>query len=425
MRYRSLSIANFIEEFASKNIDKKVYEDITSIRLGDLTSTIRQYSDQKYQRKFGAWSKEQKCSFISSLYSGIAYNPIVLSKITKTEREKNNLPKHIEFACLDGQHRSGVICEFVNNEFSFSGKLKIEGKIKEKTNCFFKDFTSREQKIFLNRTYIFVLFVVEGQNLRKVFLNINDGEPLNRQEKRNAIDCPIAGWTREQSKKYSSFFTKVSKVSRFIDRMSDRKLMSQIALVLSSLEEADNDNPSVASVANEDDGLDEFYNKGVVKGYVYNQSILDYISNNLLSGLEGVSPSDVYDKKRKVLLMPDIWAYIILHYYTFYKHSQDESEIDAGAMYEFCINVVKDLSSVSESLKYKNMQSIEFAKNDEERKKAEQNHKTTDYFHLEKSRLHTGYSMRFFYKKLIEHFSKNPELICERILDTKQDKKVA
>jgi hypothetical protein len=162
---------------------------------------------------------------------GRVYTPIIVSPITTIEeRNKEGLDLNIEFACLDGQHRSRTIAEFVNNDFGFTGTIKS----KKYNNVQFSNLPEDVQDNFLFECEIHVCTIdKKGIDLAKVFTDIHKGTSLNDQEKRNAMNTPISEWVRTQAKDFSTIFEQIRGCK--YQRMDDCALITRMATIITGI----------------------------------------------------------------------------------------------------------------------------------------------------------------------------------------------
>lgn len=334
MPYNQLTITEFIQDYCPTEINISTYNEITCENLLPGQKTQRQYCSPRYQRRFGAWSNVQKNKYISNIFKGRTYTPIILAPITDKERNLDDQPQTVKYACLDGQHRSCTITKFINNEFGFTGE--INGEIFNNTQ--FNKLPQKFQRKFLLKCKIPVQIISErGLDLAKIFIDINDGQALNDQEKRNAINSYIAYWTREQSNKFEDVFKQVSGASR--ERMDDCVLISRIAKMVSSLENEDYD------LANTDSGnLTEFYEDGVGNDDFYNRNALNYVCNNFFTSLRSISRAHKNNHNSKIKAR-FLFAYLIVHW-TLSKENKDHS-ISDEELYSFVSEVINKLDSES------------------------------------------------------------------------------
>jgi len=327
-----MTITQFIEDFCPSEINISIYNEITCQNLQPGQRTQRQYCSPRYQRRFGAWSSPQKCKYISNIFKGRVYTPIILAPIADKERNLDDQPQTVKFACLDGQHRSCTIAKFINNEFGFTGK--INGEIFNNTQ--FNKLPQALQRRFLLKCKIPVRIVEErGVDLAEIFIDINDGQPLNEQEKRNAINSYIAHWTREQSNKFEDVFKQISGASR--GRMDDCVVISRIAKMVTEMTNESNPDTSCSS-------LTKFYKDGVGNDDYYNTDSLSYISNNFFTSLRTVARAHKNHHNSKIKTR-FLFAYLIVHWSL--NNAIKEHSINDEELFSFVQQIVTKLDSES------------------------------------------------------------------------------
>jgi hypothetical protein len=173
----------------------------------------RIYVDQSFQRR-ACWSIQQKRRFILSLNKGRVLSPIVVacaltglessgSDLSSKEKYQKVLNNQKTYVSLDGQNRSETIREFFNDQLAISGNFTDrDGKTVGVTNLTFNQLPHRLKDALKDANIEMKnLEDIPYSELNDIFLSINDGQPLNDQEKRNAINTPISTWIREHSEK--------------------------------------------------------------------------------------------------------------------------------------------------------------------------------------------------------------------------------
>lgn len=402
MNIDSYTVSDFIENFASTEINTETYEDITSLVLEKSEKTQRQWSDERYQRNYGAWKSDQKSAFIESLVDGTAYNPIILAEIIGNAGPTDK--PHVKYACLDGQHRSCVICDFVNDQFGFTGR--INGNYYH--NTLYKDLPARAKKLFL-KSKLPILLVDPNKNLRNIFLKINSGTALVPQEMRNAIDCHMASWSRKQTEgDNQKIYKNLQKVGANIHRMADREFVSKVALFLC---EYHNDNV----ISTTDTELDSFYEKNNP-----DPDILKYISNELLPAI--LSIAEHYQEKKKKIRMEYIWCYILLHYEIYFKNKQNMTEefkatpISPVTTFNFCCKLINDLTNRSESQYAKEKERWMIETNSALRDVMEQKFNKKTWFHKDKGRIHMSQAMSMYIETILSEFGHSHNMLTSEMV---------
>jgi len=247
--------------------------------------------DRSFQRK-SCWTLSQKRKYIISFLNNRTPYPIVLadirtglmrSKITQSSediRKYEGLQEKYSFVSLDGQNRVKTLEEFYNNEFTITGDLEgadgISYPIKE---VLYKDLPTRLKDAFdMLRVGVYVQENCLYSELHTIFVDINDGEGLNPQEKRNAIMTWFSDYIRNfaEAKKNESLLLKMNGMSeKDIKRSADAEWYTKAYASLIS--------PNQSTSAKDDrhlstSGLDSFYRQG--EGY-QRSSVKDYSRQNV------------------------------------------------------------------------------------------------------------------------------------------------
>jgi len=135
---------------------------------------------------------------------------------------------------LDGQNRGEKILALLNNEIAISGNfIDADGIEVEVENTFFKDLPRRLQDHFRTGCQIDIEIYkdVLSDELTDIFRNIQAGQPLNAQEKRNSTLSPIAPWVRDMRVLHEDVLARITKSDQ-ITRMIDDENMAKMAMVL-------------------------------------------------------------------------------------------------------------------------------------------------------------------------------------------------
>jgi len=219
-----------------------------------LNSFIKHFADNKvvYDKSFQrrvVWGSKNTNKYFESLSRGWALQSIVVADIdackdycgqedvgdyTSVDYFDFFDPDGKKYISLDGQNRTKKTLAFFNNEITISGKfLDADGQEQLVQNSFFKDLPKRLQDHFKTGCNVTVQVVERAtkDDLSLIFKALNDGKPLNDQERRQAIKTPIADWVRNNSATYSTMLKRmVPEAQR--DRMIDDETIAKMAMVL-------------------------------------------------------------------------------------------------------------------------------------------------------------------------------------------------
>tara|TARA_R100000008_G_C3566109_1_gene159231 strand:- start:54 stop:1280 length:1227 start_codon:yes stop_codon:yes gene_type:complete len=204
------------------------------------------YYDPRFQRRV-VWDKNNTNKYFKSLTRGWAVTPIVVLDVescieyseslgdeSSVDYFENTRSKGYKYISLDGQNRTKHIEMVNNNAMTISGNLKdADGKFHEIDNKFLKDMEQRLIDHIVTICNVSVVVVKEAtrSDAADIFQALNDGEPLNDQEKRQAIDTPIADFIRELSKLRETTSKRILQEKK-ISRMEDDETYAKIMMVL-------------------------------------------------------------------------------------------------------------------------------------------------------------------------------------------------
>tara|TARA_R100001509_G_scaffold95194_1_gene55323 strand:- start:252 stop:1487 length:1236 start_codon:yes stop_codon:yes gene_type:complete len=210
-------LIKYKEKKMSKNVTLKHF-------VEDILPTI--YVDRSFQRK-ACWSDDSCRSFIVSANKNHAPYPIVVSDVksgikkSQQVHDKNSEEQYTKaslqnfnYISLDGQNRAVALKRLLNNQITLSGDfIDADGKQVRVSNKFYRDLPDRLRDAL--RDIRIELNSIDGvlySELHEVFININSGEALSRQEKRNAFSTPISSFIRETSEDtlFSSMYLRIS-----------------------------------------------------------------------------------------------------------------------------------------------------------------------------------------------------------------------
>lgn len=162
----------------------------------------------EYQREASVWGIDKRQLFIDSLLNGYDVPKIYMHLLPDGKGAK--------YALVDGKQRLSAIwdfldCKFVlGNEFKLSSADSHLGKPAPKAGIRFKDFSPGWQEKF--RSFMLPVIVIEDADdgdIEDIFSRLNDGEPLNAAEKRNARGGDMCRVIRDVAK-HKFFKSRVS-----------------------------------------------------------------------------------------------------------------------------------------------------------------------------------------------------------------------
>jgi hypothetical protein len=153
-----------------------------------------------YQRESSVWSLEKQQLFIDSLLNGYDVPKIYLHDLRGIEETK-------VYAVVDGKQRLTTIWRFLTNEFPLASDFRIEPNnypelppeaVPPAAGMFFRDMDPIWQEV-LKSTFLAVVLIQNAreEDIEDLFSRLNNGEPLNAAEKRNAMGGDMARLVRE------------------------------------------------------------------------------------------------------------------------------------------------------------------------------------------------------------------------------------
>jgi len=142
----------------------------------------------EYQRESGVWAPEKQQLFLDSIFNGFDIPKIYFHDL----RGKG---KKAHFAVVDGKQRLHAIWEFVNGKYGLADDFKMRdpgNREPPAPGSSYKDLSLEWQELFKSMTLdIVVLQNATVDDIEDLFSRLNNGEPLNAAEKRNAIGGEI------------------------------------------------------------------------------------------------------------------------------------------------------------------------------------------------------------------------------------------
>ena len=178
-----------------------------------------------YQRESAIWSLEKQQLFIDSIVNNYDIPKIYFHDL---RGEKKELMK---YAIIDGKQRLHTIYEFLGGKFGLADDFTVNGdsEFEElKGGLLFKKFSEGDRERFKNISLTIVLVQnATEDDIDELFFRLNNGEPLNGAEKRNARGGEMNVLIKEVAE--NIFFTKKLK---FKDkRYSHREISAKFLLL--------------------------------------------------------------------------------------------------------------------------------------------------------------------------------------------------
>lgn len=153
-----------------------------------------------YQREAGIWSVDKQQLFIDSLLNG--YD---VPKLYFHDRSSENGP--FSDSVVDGKQRLTAVWAFMQDafplasDFEFSGDTSFFGGEPPAKDQKYSDFTEDQVEYFRGQTIdVVTIETDEEDDIEELFSRLNNGEPLNAAEKRNAMGGNMIKLVREVAK---------------------------------------------------------------------------------------------------------------------------------------------------------------------------------------------------------------------------------
>lgn len=214
------------------------------------------HDDPPYQRESSVWSLDKQQLFIDSLLNGYDVPKIYLHDL------RGQHPTQV-YAVVDGRQRLTAIWRFLADELPLADDFRTEPANRPELPASTADpaagqrFSAfdRRWKDVLRRTHLAVVLIQKAteEDIEDLFSRLNNGEPLNAAEKRNAMGGAIAELARDVVR--HSFFTDRLRFSN--SRYQHLELATRILLIEQVDPARDGPQPDLRSAA-----LDTFVRTG-------------------------------------------------------------------------------------------------------------------------------------------------------------------
>lgn len=151
----------------------------------------------EYQRESGVWSTEKQQLFLDSIFNDFDVPKLYLHDL----RGKHGKYK---YAVIDGKQRLHTIWAFIDGGVDLADDFELyskEGKTPPPAKAKFSTLGSEWQERFKNKSLDIVLVHdATAEDIEELFSRLNNGEPLNAAEKRNALGGDMCALIRDVSK---------------------------------------------------------------------------------------------------------------------------------------------------------------------------------------------------------------------------------
>jgi len=148
-----------------------------------------------YQRESGVWSSEKQQLFLDSLFNGYDVPKLYLHDLRGSD------PRH-DYAIIDGKQRLSTIWRFLDGGVSLASDFDLfssqRGQEAPSPGSRYRELTNYWQEFFKNRSLDVVLVQnADEEDIEDLFSRLNNGEPLNAAEKRNAVGGDMCALIRD------------------------------------------------------------------------------------------------------------------------------------------------------------------------------------------------------------------------------------
>jgi hypothetical protein len=151
----------------------------------------------EYQRESGVWSSEKQQLFLDSIFNSFDIPKLYLHDL----RGKHGKYK---YAVIDGKQRLHAIWSFIDGGIPLADDFEMfekEDRTPPPPKATFSSLSSEWQEIFKNKPLDVVLVRdAQTEDIEELFSRLNNGEPLNAAEKRNALGGDMCQLIRDVAK---------------------------------------------------------------------------------------------------------------------------------------------------------------------------------------------------------------------------------
>ena len=156
-----------------------------------------------YQRESAIWSPAKQELFIDSMINNYDIPKIYFHDLRPEKKLKR-------YSIIDGKQRLHTIYQFLDNKFPLANDFKLNDDSEYTSvikSAFFKDFSEIDREKFKSISLSIVLIKdATEDDIEDLFFRLNNGEPLNGAEKRNAKGWDMNKLIKEIAS--NPFFTK-------------------------------------------------------------------------------------------------------------------------------------------------------------------------------------------------------------------------
>lgn len=184
--------------------------------------------EPEYQRESAIWSREKMQLFIDSLLNAFDVPKVYFHDLT-ADRSSNH-----EFAVVDGKQRLHTVFSFMSGEYPLADDFTLDSPQRgmsappPRGPVTFQEFHDDWKEYFRSLSLDVVrIDDADTEDIEELFSRLNNGEPLNAAEKRNAIGGRMCALIREVAT--HAFFTERVRVSN--RRYAHREMAAKLILI--------------------------------------------------------------------------------------------------------------------------------------------------------------------------------------------------
>ncbi len=161
----------------------------------------------EYQREAGVWGRDKQQLFLDTLFNGYDLPKIYLHAL------KINGGLY-DYALVDGKQRLQCIWDFMSGKIALApefehkpiGNFDRQSKPYPNGGDYYHELSEYWQAKFRNVALdVVVIYDAEEEDIEEIFSRLNNGEPLNAAEKRNAFGGKMRDAIRDMARNHAFF----------------------------------------------------------------------------------------------------------------------------------------------------------------------------------------------------------------------------
>ncbi|PJM74120.1 hypothetical protein CS006_02990 [Bifidobacterium primatium] len=152
-----------------------------------------------YQREGGIWNLPKRQLFIDSLINGFDVPKFYFRRINRDQEvlqdDGGMKSQYVRYEVVDGKQRLQAIQDFFENRFPLSQDIQVYGSEDDLKGLKAEELERQFPDLYYAlKRYALDIVLLDGlteELTDNFFTRLNEGVPLNAQEKRNAINCKV------------------------------------------------------------------------------------------------------------------------------------------------------------------------------------------------------------------------------------------